>query len=518
MKKTGLLFVAALLSAVMLFTACNSGGVVSKLKLPENLAEYLVVKQNVKETVDLPELQGYDFTGNLGNSLRFSKTESGNMTTGLYFYKSGVLRTFAETGGMSWSFDYNIYVSGGEERYIITAESESSDSREKIYYDDLGNEFFRTTGLASLSVKEQIIDVSGNIFFAESSGKITANPYSLSDDAVIPDGTVSDKYIYDYSDENLKAYERNFSSYDNYKKLEFASYANIGWFILGDGNVLVQEIITEPPAESGYDYIDKRGTKYSLKSYIWDIGQSEDEPEIRELDLNFIIDTCLNKFTVSDFGKTYTDKAENVAYVYAIENERLLDHKSLIVLGNDGKGVCRLDAEAVFGPAKGNYILNIGENRWTFTDNLGYAYIIDNEGNVISKTNSASVTGGLTEIGGFIYNADLTEQLYNLADNGAAVVENFGDYVILRKIVDLGGDRETKYYIYDGSESEIVGYDSYDSYGYYTLTDGVYSFLTGRERVLFTSTAKATFSTYGDCTLVRYTDSSSMQYSYKIII
>ena len=88
----------------------------------------------------------------------------------------------------------------------------------------------------------------------------------------------------------------------------------------------------------------------------------------------------------------------------------------------------------------------------------------------------------------------------------------------MRKIVDLGGDRETKYYIYDGSESEIVGYDSYDSYGYYTLTDGVYSFLTGRERVLFTSTAKATFSTYGDCTLVRYTDSSSMQYSYKIII
>lgn len=510
MKKKITACAAIGLAAVITFGGCAWKDV-NKMKSPNLLSDYFTVNYEGPAVLELSGTEGMDYSNYNSGVLEFTDSEAGK--TAYYFTESEVFLTFEN--GEHISKEY--YSSAGGDMFtVLKAETDT----ECVYYNGLGAEIARKSAEEDndLTVNGQLVKIGNDYYYADNSGELRLLLAQATEDMLVPDGIIGENYIYYKDDLNnvIKVYDKNsLSSKVIWYEYRLKSYAETKWFVLSDGNVLIQECYMQPDAEGDYDYVEQNGEKYKLSTYLWRIDKSDEEtPKLEERDLRYRIERVINGYHAnSETWGCYTF-AENVAVVTSISEDRLKADTAVIVLGNDGKGKRRLDAEDKISGINDD-IVSIGENRWQVSDKHGFTYIVDNECNIISrwKTDSVTRTGAFSKVGDVLYNSDMTEAVYNLKEQNAEVIASYNDCVILSKQADGG----TVYYMYDGAEHEISDYVGTNELGYYTKNaEGKYCYYIGKT-LLCESYGAAYFTGTGEYVLVRYTAENSGGNLFKLI-
>lgn len=374
-----------------------------------------------------------------------------NANEGVEFIKV-VTRDYSGNNGYAYTMD--IYTALGEKITTKTSNASSYVELERLT-DELyvinGKVYEVTDDVATYKFDMGLASIPSNLISTET------NHYRIRSEEI---------FVYDLS-YNLVAY------YSAPSDVEMM--ANV----LADGNVLIQWLKELPTDATEYDiFMDE--TKYEFTSMIFDIEAKETET----LELDFCVETILNKVTAADMFANYfaSDSLENVAAIYKIVDKSVNENDYKVVsLDNDASilGVLGQEIEAQEGVVE-----PLGNDRFIARDKSGKEYLLNGKGEIIGEVSNASFNSnlGLFAYNGKYYDLDLN-LVFDKAEIQYTYVDGRENYEIYADIDEGYGENNTTvtYYILNGTSlkklqlpqniTHISTADNYFTYNYY-VEDG----------------------------------------------
>ena len=233
-------------------------------------------------------------------------------------------------------------------------------------------------------------------------------------------------------------------------------YANGNAFLLANGNLLVQYTTQLDQNDKKFDVREGADGKYDLSSVI------VTKDGVTELeDVNYLIRDVKPSVAGLDGKKEYADTVENLAFIYYIGENKMLDisyaNKKLVLLANDGTITAEVEVDgniADFPMQYRNtfYAVKLSDGSYNIYDKLG-----EMKGNLSSAAILANVIdGSYLRIADVIYNAD-GSVAYDMGEQHA-IAKTCGDTLIIAKY----GVKTTSYGIFVDGEIKNIGTLSLD--------------------------------------------------------
>ena len=208
-------------------------------------------------------------------------------------------------------------------------------------------------------------------------------------------------------------------------------YAEGNAFLLANGNLLAQYSVQLDQNERKYDIREGADGKFDLVTVLVDANGTK---ELEKVD--YIIADVKPSVANSDGEKIYADNVENLAFIYPIGKNKMVDdsyaNKTLAVIANDGalKGTVALDGNVASFPmhyTENNYAAQLVDGNYAVYNKHG------DKINVLTPNamNAAKIAGDYLLIENVIYNTK-GEKIYDVNENHA-IVEKCGNTVVVKK-------------------------------------------------------------------------------------
>jgi hypothetical protein len=317
------------------------------------------------------------------------------------------------------------------------------------------------------SANERITSVTYNLDLFDFDGTIYSaygdNATMVDKSAFLPAiSTFTDTvagYYYVINTGEVHVYDSNLKWLSSWVK-ESSQYT-ASTFVLANGNVLIQQTRQLPNDAKKFTYYN--GSKYELTSYV----MNPKNGKLTSVNLDFkVIEAAYNDEEFSSFN----DKIKNVAVIYPIENQVLLNGDysyKLVALNNNGtiKGYI-LDNLPGFGAGDFTWFTN---ERFAYLGVSSQVYITDKSGKLVATFNDWGAynnVGFITD--GTIYDWSFNSG-YNYKDDEMTLVATLNNSYILEK--------DNLYYRYSQNGKTLIGraenvtINNYDDY--YVVKDGL---------------------------------------------
>jgi len=317
----------------------------------------------------------------------------------------------------------------------------------------------------------------------------------------------SANYYYDFNGRVAYVYDKQFNLVAEYSLPGYAEEFEEFFFVLENGNILVQYLIIEPDDAEDYDVffedseyfdIDLNGmdggfefnsnVKATVVSQLIDV----EKDKIKDIDLDFIVVDLSTKTDIAEYGYTYlTEEIENVATVLEIVDGRVDDSEAnakMISLSNKCKAEMVLNDVFV---AQGDSIpYLVAENRYMLRDATGARYIVNEKGEKLGRIDNATNGNEAYFVcDGKIYNYDCAVVL-DYEKEGYLITGTLAKGFIMTKVVETGVET---YAFFNGTATKII--DAGD------LTKTVSVDSSRRYYIVVTDPAEGdtTYTYYNDC-------------------
>ncbi len=246
-------------------------------------------------------------------------------------------------------------------------------------------------------------------------------------------------YVYD-AELNMVAY------------VQAPSYVDeVIYHVLNDGNVLLQYTEELGQFEEDYDFSED-GERFNLYSFLLNVEKNS----TKELKLDYIVARLDNQAETDNW--LYSEKIENVAWIFEIEDQRLNQTPSamkMVKLNNKAKVKGEISGLV---PNQNPYygIKSVAPDRWVVSDLAGNKFLLNGEGEVMGNVNGLN----LENLNAFyilmnnkIYDWDLNVK-YDMAANKATTVQQMNHGVLM-----TNEDGETLFYA-NGEVKTLINKDA----------------------------------------------------------
>ena len=225
------------------------------------------------------------------------------------------------------------------------------------------------------------------------------------------------------------------------------------WFVLDNGNVLVQEVKQVYVDGAAYDYL-ALAEKYDLIYTLIDVSTKT----AKNVEFGYYIDRVAPADDV-----TFTEKAANIAFIKPIVDEKVSDQTKVVVLNND-----LTIAADITDCVVSNYEL-VADGIFLKTEKLdettSATYAVDVNGNVLAYIPySATVYDNYVMYDQKLYSFDM-KLVFDIIGGEYSVLTENSNFAILSKYDEENA--ETVYYYYAMGDNKVtpVKYQNYDGFG-----------------------------------------------------
>lgn len=519
MKKLKLLgLLAMMLIVATVLVACGS---VANLKKVYN-KDFDMNEKLFTKSEKISELEGFEPIEALSNDdfVAFAKPdEDGSIETKVYSFRKGEVVKSMITN------EEDIYLvsflSGAPvfcvQKTDVATEEGAEDEVTRTYYDANGDEMQSVKAEYEVAepmvVTEKLVIINAMIYnIDEVTGAATekgALPAYVSYEKLAH----TDEYFYTEDDGAIVIYDLDFAPVAIYSAPSYAEWFDeeaLNWNILNNGDVLVQYYVELDEDAKKFDFYEYYA-KYDLVSLIVTA-----KGDVKNLDLDYIVDHVATNDILYDDTKEkeenlYTNKFENIAYIYRIENQKIdfSDvNKDIVLMNNSGKAQKSLKlVDGQIGmPVK------VAEDLYAAQTVYGTA-LLNGKGKlqfaVTADEDIVAILGGFIVTEKAIYDMkfELVEDGDIFANDGVLYAEDPEDACFANTVfVKIGDDKKYDIVAYnaefEGGKKTIYSYNEeneendtfelFDGIGY-VITDGdgnrIYYNVKGAE--LLNTTAKA---------------------------
>lgn len=259
------------------------------------------------------------------------------------------------------------------------------------------------------------------------------------------------EYYYYVSDGRIKAYDSSLNLrfvYEAPRYLEDISGAE--FFILDNGNVLVQQSVPVPEDSENYDVYTSYNELDFVKALLYQRLISIEDGTVTELENDFYISEVIRNEDA--FLSEKTDNLASITYIDT-ENKRMdmsNAAKDFVVLSNEGT----VERSIKFFDEMADLPRTLKNGYFSCYTTTGEAWILDTDGKVVSKYSEgrAALYGKYLLTDNAIY--DLRGNVvfdYGLKD--VKVLHTLEGGTVLYKVVD--GENETAYVLANGQEIRL---------------------------------------------------------------
>ena len=334
---------------------------------------------------------------------------------------------------------------------------------------------------------------------------------------------VGDKYLEKY-DGIYTVYDKDLNKVFGYTIPALAEESNV--VLLTNGNLFVQYFVQLDQNEKDFDIRYGADGKYDL---VTTLVTPEETVDLK--DVNFVVSSVETNATTFDGKKVYADTVENLAFIYPINEDKMLDigyaNQKLVLLSNEGEVTAEVVADGIIVDFPIHY-----------KDNFYAVYVAGGSFNIYDKTgelrgNLSSAAMGATEISDsylliddVIYNTDGTVA-YDIGKDHADY-KICGDTVIIVKYAT----KSTAYGIFvDGQvksigtvstdekvESSIDSFSSSNMGYYYTFNkkDNKYTYYNSKGTVLGTFDNELSSCLTGEDFIIMHDAKNKIFYNFEI--
>lgn len=428
--------IAVIMIAAMALSSCGAGSAFTKVVNKDyDLSDTLYTSNST-----ISELQSFESVINNKYFAIFADTNGEGHAVQKVFSlaENKVVATYTNSSEVA----YVIALQEGIPAYVLSyledGEKED-DPKEMVYklYNIKGEEIAKTDDLAGANAKL----IADDLFIFDSAAYGIDENKNIVKTVDIPEyislagiTRANDKYFYDFTDDGVSIYDREFNLCSIWCAPEYADILGSG--VLNNGDYLVQYSYELPDDAKDYDLVEDT-VKYDLVTVIVNAKTGAE----KEVKADFVIkyinpnDTMYNDEAEANENR-YTDKFENVAKVVYIENKMYSDDErnaDIVVLDNNGKikGSVR-----VLDEQRAQISNKIADDRYLAALKNGDHAVVNGKGDVIGTIASGSlaIKGGYLVGTKAVYNADF-EVVYDLKENDATVVDYVGNTLFVNKKV-----------------------------------------------------------------------------------
>ena len=514
MKKTRIVMLTALLLVgVMLLSSCGIGGDSLKLKTLFDGATYVddsPALSTATEVADLKNAEYESYNGDLAlfigeaevDSIFYDKYIVYNVKTGTVVFTATESELVKYDVNLCEGYDYFTELPVASHFVVWTTtytkegdvvNYDKSTDTTTVYNVD-GSQIATAARDTDTEYGYDLLYFEGKVYRVGDDGKF-AYAFDYSPLAEFPEIImVSEDYYLAMADGGmarmsgpgmtLACYDKELNLLSTYTAPSYLEASNGA--LLANGNFLVQGQVQADPFSEDYDFMDEDG-KWELYTLIIDVEKGE----AKEIECDYMIEFSMPITDEIREEGGLGDKVDNMAYVYAIENKRI-NESSLYTGTINNKGEF-LPLEKINGmnPLE---VMMIAENRWLVGTAEGFAYLVDEKGDIIADISNASFNeSGYITCDGKLYDHNLqllfdyeAEKLYRYESFGNCILfTNDDDELILyangQKSTLIAKDTEREYMdsysnegdyfvICDSTDPAAIKYEVYNNAGAKILT------------------------------------------------
>ena len=407
-------------------------------------------------------------------------------STGKYEYAIKNLATGETTLKVSLGYDSNVYNESG----LLCVR----DGDTYTYYSYAGEKLLEQTG--SADVESDKVNDWRYVHFKETVYVVDTTTYNIVAKDLDPKTLVkypkfdvhNDRFGYVEYNNTIYVYDLTKVSDCVYSYSIPSYYEDADWFVLENGNVVVQGKVELKADAISYDFLED-GDKYDI---VYDMIDPAAKA-VNSVEFGYYIETLGQPRETS----VYNENALNLANIYCITNDRIDRNAKTVVVDNELKVL--FDVTAVFGSNFPN-ITAVAEDRYLVERSVGYndsetiREVLNGKGEHITYlSENVTITAGAMAYDKKLFTLDMqqidTFKEYRVVDakSGYAVLERDGRYYIYngdKELVDIGYMCPTRHefgVIVDNGSERVVyganGQEIFRTYGYYNydyeIADGV---------------------------------------------
>ena len=481
MKKAKIFSLIALtLCFIMVFASCGAGSMLKYFDPDLEEEKVFASSAKVEGVGTYANVQGGDLV------LFTDASVDGKVTYRVYNVETGTVVHTQDLAivvdGDVTTLDFKLYeIEDDISYFIVTTRVDGEITNVKLFGEAGGTAIAESTVDPDYAeYYDEVIVFNGAAYVADENGAIVK---SFDVDEF---GTLYDEYRYaggDYvyvsEDGKLTVTDKKGAFVCGY---DFKGYAEYEWFVLANGNVLVQYYVELPFDAATYDVFED-GTKYDLLTEIYSIKNGS----AKEIDVDYIINYVSNTNTRSNLIEIYNlveDFDLNLGTITMIVDGNIDESTTTsVILDNNLKVKADL-GDVVDGAMN---IELVADNLFMVTDKYDNAHFINEKGDLVKSVSEESIkriNSKYIVTDKSIYDFTFTK-VYDLKANKYELKSTGYDFFILTKETDDGVEYAR---FNNGAVTVIVAANSENtSYGSYDSELGLYYVRTvGTEKTTYT--------------------------------
>ena len=418
-KLLALALVIALAISALGLTACGGSDFSNIYSNPyENKAYSALLTDKLKVLNSKKDLEldanASAISNNCNLSVFETKDANDNKVYKFYNYETDtVVLTLTESETVKYdhinvsatSFDGKIYDFISVEKRTTPAEGDPT-TEYVIYYAD---------GTVALTYDE---DAQVNMIWADRTLFIDGDYYRIDKKGkFVKEGTLAknvaenlpqfmnsiNKLYYNMSEGVLSVYDYSFNLINYYELPSYADVDESGFYLLNDGNVLIQYAFAVSAYENDYTYYNGQNNM-KVVTLIYNVKTGETK-EIKTVALfNFVVARDA-KGMGGELQALYENGIKNLAEVQFITNKQLDQNDKTVSLKNDGS-IDKVISDVIVAFSN---IDPHSSGKFIVYTKLGGKYLVDKKGNVVADITGANCNEKYILINGKIYDFDFKE-------------------------------------------------------------------------------------------------------------
>ena len=458
MKKIRLVSVITVLVLIIaMFAGCNNASI-NDLYSKDKFKEYLS-----KENYVLTQVEKIDRTDRLvkssGDIIVLSETSETGVTYNFYNSKTEqIIHTeqFALTDVVKVDFEANAILKNQVFTITKTAIIGGVDNYEISVYDETGKLLNKlsTNTYSELSDGDPEFNLDllkiGINYYKENENGGFDQAFTVEKSSKIPKFTAKNGNYYYYinnTSSTFSIFDENLNLYAYHTVPTYAE--NVSYFILDDGNVLIQYLTQEPANSDNYTYYDSdTGNLVAVVTELYNTSRNSVKP----LEVDHVIVELSSKSTIyassdSDYFEFLNDGIKNLGTALEIKNKKL-DITPILVSFNNSAGIDKylnkiFVGQTFFPP------LMVSEDRFVANNVYGERLLINSSGDKIGDVTSAIITAKYIIKENNIYDYDM-----NLIASceGYEFVPSVNNLLMFSKMVD----NKLCHYLFNNGEYKLV--------------------------------------------------------------